>query len=107
GNAPNELGFARACLTQATCTWAGVTPAAAKRELTVLQVWAVGLTHADASCPLCAPSTITKRGFLVGSALAIVTNRENSIVVFDMPTEIMTILPLTGSYSPNAFSGRI
>src|SRR5207248_11047473 len=82
-------------------------PAALNREFNVLQVAAFGSIHREASCPPCAPSTMTNCGFLAASELASDTNLENSIVVFDMPTEIRTILPRARSREPVLFSGSI
>src|SRR6187431_2684775 len=98
GKAPRLLGPAIACLSQQTCTWLGVTPAFDSRLLTVVHVAAPGLSHAVASWPPCAPSTMMSCGFFAGSVSARalklpVPALANSCVVFDMPTEIMTILP--------------
>src|SRR6266568_769010 len=94
-----------ACLIHATCTCASVNPAAVRFAFTPSQSGCVGDSHESAAWPPHAPLTRTSvTWFTAGSALACPTNdhdvhgaglpaAQNSCVVFDMPTEIMTIFP--------------
>src|SRR5438876_10668417 len=98
-----------ACLSQSTCTWFVVALAAVIRDRTVLQLGELMFVHCGASWPPMAPSTMVSRGFRLGSRLAraeklLVPLEAHSWVVFDIPLEISTIVPLVAG-TPLVSSG--
>src|SRR5450759_81557 len=112
------VGPGVACLSQTACTWASVTPNAARRvSRTVVYVASVVLSQSTMTLPPCAPSTMTRcERSTLGSASAWPTNEldwqevgpppQNSCVVLDIPTDSRTIFPLA-SACPAALRGRM
>src|ERR1043165_3851819 len=111
------VGCLFACLIHAVCTCASVSPALVRVAFTPSQSGCVGDSHESAACPPRAPLTIAIVEWLTaGSAFACPTNdhdvhgptvfaAQNSCVVFDMPTDTITILPDADGL-PSWSSGR-
>src|ERR1044072_113749 len=107
GSGNDFVGLASACFTHAACTCASESPRGARsRSRTRSKFAAEGESHVFASCPPAAPFTIISvERFTARSASACPANDhgshgdglfavQNSCVVFDMPREMKTILPL-------------
>src|SRR5439155_9836329 len=95
-----------ASLIHTTCAWSGDEPWPRRRVATESQYAALGVSMRSADWPPTAQSITLTRGFFMGSALALGTNAENSIVALLIPIEIRTIRP-AGSGFPSVSSGAI